>query len=229
MHQRHHVVIPAHMALQDFASTGVGYMRTVCIGNRACQVTDNAETRILHRHCAIVLGPLFTSYGILEACFLESLLPVVYTGYQILAPLLWSSRIDVIYNRLLGLNQFTLTHLLQVSRILRLKTIARDQYLAVNTLLLVVKGVETLCKVAHARIIVSRHHQLLGKHHERNVQAKGQLARSNGTRQALAAGIICLDQTYLGVRGESLDVLDIAQPHHRSSEFQRFLQALMYS
>ncbi|EJX06421.1 hypothetical protein EVA_05472 [gut metagenome] len=112
-------MIPADVALNDFTRTGVVYIGTICVFYRRSQITDARVACIFHRHGRIVLGPFLTDNCILKARLFKGFLPVVYTLDEIRTPLLRRSRVDVVNNRLLRLNQFAALHLLRVCAVFR--------------------------------------------------------------------------------------------------------------
>ena len=172
VNERHHIVVPADVALQNLASTRVADMRSIGIGDGRSQVADDGETGVLHRHHTVLaLRPLQGVDGILEACLLKGFLPVVDTGNEVFAPLLGRGRVYVVDDRFDGLYQFATTHLLDILRTW-LQAPATDKALCLDTLLSVVIAVEAVGEIAYARVVEAGLHQVGGEQHKREVDAE---------------------------------------------------------
>ena len=213
MNQRHHIVVPADVALQDFACARVAHVRSVGIGYGAGQIADDGVSGILHRHDAVLaLRPFQCIDGILEAGLLEGLLPVVHAGDEVLAPLFRCGRVDVVYDGLRGFHQFAPAHLLHVLGP-GFQTPSADESLRAYALLGVVVRIVAVCEESDARVVVARLHRIGGQQHQRQVQAEGHLARA-ASRSERTVRVIGLHHAHLGVQGEGLHILDVREARH---------------
>ena len=109
MHQRHHIVIPADVAFQDFTAAGIVHVGAVGIGNGGSQIADDGETRIFQAHAQFlgILRPFLGADGVLPSGLLEGDLPVIDTGNEVRTPLPGRSGIDIIDNGLDGLYELS--------------------------------------------------------------------------------------------------------------------------
>ena len=222
--QGHNIVVPADVALQDFAGTRIVDIRTVSIGGRGSQVTDNAETSVLHTHIRIVLRPFLSVDGILPAGLLEGDLPVVDTGNQVLTPLFRGRRVDVIDDRLDRLDQLAALLALDILR-LGLQAPAGDVTHRLDTLLLVVEAAVTAGEVTDAGVEPTLLHRLLRQEDHRGVQHEGHgtgfaagresagcAARSTGcTAGGRSTVIIGLGDRHFRIDRIGADALDIGR------------------
>ena len=221
VHQGHHVMIPADVAFEDLAGTGVVDIGSIGVRRGGGEVADDGETGVLHAHVRVVLRPFLGVDGVLPACLLEGLLPVIDTGNQVRPPLFRGGRIDVIHNRFDRFHELAALLLFHVFRT-GFQAPAGDEADALNGLLLIGILRVTIGKITHAGIEQTRLHRLFRKEDHRRVEderdhaglgTRGQGVRPGGrTRRR---GIRCvvregLGHRHLRVDGIGADALDEA-------------------
>ena len=157
------------MALQDLAGTRVMDIGPIGVRRGGREIADYGETGVLHAHVRIVFGPFLGADRVLPAGLLESGLPVVHPGDQIRAPLFRGGRIDVIDNRLDGLDKFAPFLLLHVLRT-GFQAPAGDETDALHGLLFVGELRVAVGEIAHARVEPARLHRLFRQQDHRCVE-----------------------------------------------------------
>ena len=83
MNELHHVVVPADVAFEDFARTGVVHVGAIGVLDGRGQVTDDRVAGVLHAHGGVILRPFQGVNSVLEPGFFESPLPHVDGLYEI--------------------------------------------------------------------------------------------------------------------------------------------------
>ena len=217
--QGHHVVVPADMAFQDFAGTGVMDIGPIGVGRGGGEVADDGETGVLHAHVGVVLRPFLGPDGVLPAGLLEGLLPVVHAGDQVRPPLFRGSRVDVIDDRLDGLHEFAALLLLHVLGT-GFQAPAGDEAHALDGLLLVGELSVPVGEIAHSGVEQARLHGHFREEDHRGIEDEGHHAglvagreggRSpGGTHGGRCRCVIgkCLGDGYFRVDGIGADALD---------------------
>src|SRR5258708_38383145 len=107
MHQLPPIGVPADMALQDLAATGIRDIRTISILDIRGEITDHGEPRIFQAHGRVILRPFFADNGILKPCFFKSRLPVIDSSDQVGSPFFWSGRLVIVEDWFFGLAKFS--------------------------------------------------------------------------------------------------------------------------
>ena len=198
--QRHHVVVPADVRLDDFAASRVNDARAVGVLGLGGQIAQHGEAGVVDRHVRTILGPLLGHDGVLEASGLESHLPVVDALYQVGHPLLGRGRVYVVHYLLFRLGQLAAQVLLLV---FRHEAVARDERLVAAFVLVIGELREAIDEVAYALVPEALAHGRLGQQHDRGVEAQGDRAGLRRSRRGGAAAVGA-GSGYLDVGGKHL-------------------------
>ena len=154
--QLHHIVIPTHVALDDFTGTRVADMRSVGIADVACEIAYHGVAGIFKAHGRVV-RPFLSTDSILESCLFKCRIPIVYASNEIRHPFLRCSRVNVIYYLLDRLHEFATAISLDI---LRLQSPSGDDLTALHLLLIVTEVGEFLCEIAYTRVVGTTSHRL---------------------------------------------------------------------
>ena len=210
MNELHHVVVPADVAFEDFARTGVVHVGAIGVLDGRGEVADDRVAGVLHAHGGVVLRPFQGVNRVFEPGFLESHLPVVDALDEVLAPLLGRSGVDVVNDGLLRLDELTALHLLGVGRVFRFEAPARDETARLDALLVVGEVGVAVSEITDARVEIASQHGLFRQQDERHVQTDGGAARgAGGDEFGRGSAGECLGRADLGVEGERLYRVDV--------------------
>ena len=198
--ERHDVVIPADVSLDDFARTGVDNARTIGILGLAGQIAQHGETGVVDRHGGVV-GPVLGHNGILEAGGFEGHIPIVDALLQILHPLLGRSGVNIVDDLLLGLHQ---TACLIGLDVLGLKAIARDDGIVLWGIIVAILR-HLIIKIADAIIEKTGLHGHFGQKHQRGVETQRGSTGLRSGRLAAGHGVgaqgLDFDVDWIGLHG----------------------------
>ena len=187
VHERHHIVIPADVAFEDFAGARVVDIGSIGVRRGGGEVADHGEPGVLQAHVGIVLGPFLGVDGVLPAGLLEGLLPVVHAGDQVRTPLLRGGRVDVIddgLDRLHELAPLLLFHVLRTG----FQAPAGDEADALHLLLLVGELRVAVGEVTDAGVEPAGLHGLFGQEDHRGVEHERHDAGLGAGRQRVGPG-----------------------------------------
>ena len=202
--QVHHVVVPAHVSLDDFARAGVDDARPVGVLRLRRQVAQHREAGVVERHRRVVLGPLLGHDGMLKARSLESRVPVVDACLQVFHPFLGRGRVNVVYDLLLGLHQ---APGLIGRSVLRLQAVAHDDSLVLGGLLLIAELCYLVVEVAYALVVVAGLHGRLRQQHDARVERQRGSPRLR-CRRAAGVHAVGAQRLYLYINRIGLDTVN---------------------
>ena len=134
MNEGDDIVIPHHLAHQDFSGAGVYVARSGGVGSTGGHVADTVIADIVGVEVGVVGGVVLGDHHVLEAGSFKGLVPVFDTSLDGSPPLLGEGRVYIVHYLLLGLNQLAVVVLLQVF-VLGLHAPAVDEFLGVDVVL----------------------------------------------------------------------------------------------
>ena len=219
-------MVPADVALDDFAGTGVVHLWSVGVFDGRGQVADAGIACILHRHGAVVLGPFPSDDGIFESGVFEGFLPVVDTLNEVFAPLFRGSGVYVVDDGLLRLNEFAGFPAFQVGTVFWLQAPACDEAVLLHFLLIVREDVIAVGEIAHARIEQTAGHRIFGQQDKGEVHLQRHLSGVVGGHAVARCGVPGLGHAHLGVGGKGPDAFYIGQVGQQRAHTPGLLGAL---